>query len=280
MEQTPLDSPLHSLEGDDNLSEDENVPYGSFFDFLLAQAQALGVALLLLLILTVPIIIGVLPNLSAVSFKPCMDGNFRVSDISSPFDPRTIFAISLGFGSFDFAVAKGIDVAFDLIVGRGGQLLLGLIAYPVFTDILLYSMETRPATYNYFAAIAFDTVSVATMSQISKDLGRQPKGNRSVRTILIPIGLLLASLYILAFPTLASAATGYITSQDPVVPLVDASGTTESWPGAFKICAFFIEDGNRISGLNASQCVLNDGSLLYNNTSNCKWLIPWNSGKG
>lgn len=269
--------PLRTIDEEECPSEEEEPePPDSFIDFLYAQTQGLGASLIVLSILSAPIIVGVLPNLSAVSFRTCMDGNFRVSDISSPWDPRTIFAISLGFGSFEFTVAKGIDVAFDLIVGRGGQLLLSLIAYPVFTDMLLYSMETRSATYAYFSAIAFDTVSVSTMSQISKDLCRQPKGNRSLRTVLIPIGLLLASVYILAFPTLASAATGYITSQDPVVPLIDDEGTTASWPGEFRPCAYVIEDADRLPGLNSSQCILYDnGNSFFNQTSDCKPRIKF-----
>ncbi|GME34466.1 hypothetical protein BKCO1_7600019 [Neofusicoccum parvum] len=189
---------------------------------------ALGASLLIGIIAVVPVIIGILPSLSGVTFRTCMDGNFRIADINSPYDVRTIFAISLGFGSFDFAVAKGIDIVFDLIVGRGGQLLLGLVSYPVFAKVLLHSMERRPASYQYFTAMAFETVSVFTMGQIARNLGPQPRGKHTLRTILIPIGLLIASLYILAFPTLASAATGYSTSQDPYVSL--GGNGTSPWP--------------------------------------------------
>ncbi|KAL1633020.1 hypothetical protein SLS58_011252, partial [Diplodia intermedia] len=220
-----------------------------------------------------PIIIGVLPNLSAVGFKTCMDGNFRVSTITSPWDPRTIFAISLGFGSFDFAVAKGIDIAFDLIVGRGGQLLLGLIAYPVFTDVLLYSMETQSATYAYYAAVAFDTVSVSTMTQISKDLCQRPKANRNLRIILVTSGLLLTSLYIVSFPTLASAATGYTTLQDAVVPLLGDERTTVLWPGDFQPCSFIIKDGDRIPELHSNACITAD-SDFFNRTTQYAQLLP------
>ncbi|KAL0257633.1 hypothetical protein SLS55_006796 [Diplodia seriata] len=208
--------PLRNMDEEQSLQDEDELPPQNFRNFLYAQAQGITVALLSCLCLGLPIIIGVLPNLSAVGFKTCMDGNFRVSTITSPWDPRTIFAISLGFGSLDFAVAKGIDIAFDLIVGRGGQLLFGLIAYPVFTDVLLYSMETQSATYAYYAAVAFDTVSVSTMTQISKDLCQRPKANRNLRIILVTTGLLLTSLYIVSFPTLASAATGYTTLQDAV----------------------------------------------------------------
>ncbi|GME31867.1 hypothetical protein BKCO1_7600019 [Neofusicoccum parvum] len=201
-----------------------------------------------------------------------MDGNFRIADINSPYDVRTIFAISLGFGSFDFAVAKGIDIVFDLIVGRGGQLLLGLVSYPVFAKVLLHSMERRPASYQYFTAMAFETVSVFTMGQIARNLGPQPRGKHTLRTILIPIGLLIASLYILAFPTLASAATGYSTSQDPYVSL--GGNGTSPWPGNFTMCQFVIEDGARVQGLDNFSCVQSDlkfvdnGTLSTDSTSN------------
>jgi hypothetical protein len=41
------------------------------------------------------------------------------------------FAITLQFGDFSFDTAKLIDITWDLVVGRGGQLCLAYISYPI-----------------------------------------------------------------------------------------------------------------------------------------------------
>ncbi|OJD29615.1 uncharacterized protein BKCO1_7600019 [Diplodia corticola] len=211
-------------------------------------------------VVALPLVFIGLPRLSIVRFGACMDGNFRMSDINSPFDVRTAFAVSLGFGRLEFAVAKGIDVVFDLVVGRGGQFLLAWLTYPVFTRALLCSMETRSASYDYFAAMAFETVSVSTMAQISQNMTRREKGKRSSRNAFVCVGLLFASLYVLSFPTLASAATGYSTSQEPQMTLKGGQNTTASW-AKFAACEYVIEDGDRLPDGKKGQCITASDSL-------------------
>lgn len=54
--------------------------------------------------------------------------------VPSPYnlswDPALFISVTLGFGTFTFPVAKTIDVFWDLIVERGGQLLLVFLINP------------------------------------------------------------------------------------------------------------------------------------------------------
>ena len=74
----------------------------------------------------------------------------------SVWDTSQFLDITLGFGSFEFGVAKGIDVGWDLIVGRGGQIILALLSYRVLSAVLLHSMETRTASLYTYTALGFD----------------------------------------------------------------------------------------------------------------------------
>ena len=53
------------------------------------------------------------------------------------WDHRLFFSISLAYGNFTFSTAKTIDVFWDLIVGRGGQLLLSVLVYSALRRSLL-----------------------------------------------------------------------------------------------------------------------------------------------
>lgn len=61
-------------------------------------------------------------------------------DYSPIWDPSLFFTINLAYGSLFFSVVKFIDACWDLVIGRGGQLLAAMLAYrhlrPSFTLLL------------------------------------------------------------------------------------------------------------------------------------------------
>ena len=109
-----------------------------------------------------------------------------------------------------FAVAKLIDVVWDLVIGQGGRLLLAWISYGVFMDGLTRLMETSAVSYQLYAFIVVETSSLTSIwcSLKAVSTGHGWRG----RAFLAWFGL--ATLYILAYPTLMSAATGYLTPSD------------------------------------------------------------------
>lgn len=268
MEEIPLESPSSSPKG-------SKPSRGSAKTIIKRTVPPLAptVSLLLLcLVLGTPMILVILPTLPGISkVGECIDGDFRTTNIDHPFQVRSVFAVSLGFGSFEFAVARVIDIMFDLVVGRGGQAFLAYLTYPVFTKVLLCSMETRSASYGYFSAIAFDTVSLSTMSQMSKDMSRRNKGKRDIKHVFVCLGLLAACLYVLAFPTLASAATGYSASHEPRVTLRDSPNSTAALEG-FVECEYVIEDGDRLKGGMKDQCITSNNRLI-DAVWNCKFMM-------
>jgi hypothetical protein len=86
-----------------------------------------------------------------------------------------------------------------------GQSLLAYIAYSVFTKSLVRNMEQRPVSYGTFEAITFRNSTVVSLWLMLRDYATNG-GGRAKAAIM---WMIVASSYVLAFPTLMSAVTGY-----------------------------------------------------------------------
>lgn len=107
-----------------------------------------------------------------------------------------------------FAMAKFIDVVWDSVIGQGGRLLLAWISYVVFMDGLARLMETSAISHQLYASIVFQTSSLTSIwySLKAVSTGQYWRG----RAFLAWFGL--ATIYVLGYPTLMSAATGYVNT--------------------------------------------------------------------
>ncbi|KAF5021781.1 hypothetical protein F66182_6156 [Fusarium sp. NRRL 66182] len=198
------------------------------------------------------------------------DGEFLfTSDTESNFDwwaATGFFQITLGLGRFDFATAKAIDVVWDLVIGRGGQTVMALVSWRVFSEYLQVSIATKPATYTTVWLLRFQTdpSAVSTLRLMSHFYKR---GLASKSTMFF---IIAAASFILAFPTYASSMTGYVpyneayirTNDGNLVRLIDASPAAFIIHDAYRITASgsFTEDylvtwkdDASIYGLNASE---------------------------
>lgn len=148
------------------------------------------------------------------------DGSRRGSDIScdlvatnaSSFEKT--FSIDLRSQSqLSFAQAKFIDVVWDLLIGQGGRLLLVWLSYIVFMDGLARLMETSAVSFDFYASIVFSTSSLTATWHAFKAISTS-HGWRG-RAFLAWFGF--ATIYVLAYSTLMSAATGYINPSDVLI---------------------------------------------------------------
>lgn len=156
-----------------------------------------------------------------------------------PWPVSQLLTINLGFGTMSFSIAKFVDVVWDVVVGRGGQVLLTYVAYRVFTKSLARAMEGSQVSYHTFAAFAFEPGTVTGMFMLAKDFA----SNRSLRSKMIVSWVLVATLYIVAFPTLSSAMTGYTSIV--AAYLEDKSQNQVRWE-LFRRVYYIIEDADRI----------------------------------
>ncbi|KAJ4302692.1 hypothetical protein N0V90_001581 [Kalmusia sp. IMI 367209] len=118
---------------------------------------------------------------------------------------EALFVLDWKFGQFTFSQVKTIDVAWDILVGRGVQMAFWAVSYRVFTDALLRLIERHPASYETFMSISLEGPCLASSWMLLKQLFR----NRSKRTWFLFYFMLLSSIYVLSIPPLLGAMTGY-----------------------------------------------------------------------
>ncbi|KAL0260222.1 hypothetical protein SLS55_003906 [Diplodia seriata] len=137
------------------------------------------------------------------------------------FSRPSIVTVTLAFGTYNFEQAKWIDLAWDIGVGRIGQMCLVSISYVVITRSMLRAMETTAVPHRLFSDISFLGPSssitlwrVATVTPKSQ-LWKAWKGRLFVITLIMA--------YLIAFPTMVSAMTGYITTYSTRIEIEEAS---------------------------------------------------------
>lgn len=163
---------------------------------------------------------------------------WRIMDSSYFFSPN------LAFGSLSFTAVKVIDVIWDLVVGRGGQLVLGYITYRVFNESLLYYMENHPTSYKLYTAVAFEPISLMALGALGKEcLALDQSSWKRFFRWLTMLCMLLSTLYVLSFPTLMSAMTGYTTTDRAYIE--DNDGNLIDFH-KFSRIDYKIEDSSRI----------------------------------
>ena len=156
--------------------------------------------------------------IAPLSPRPC-----DVGDVWSSWS--ALFEINMRTGNLSFTAAKLIDVAFDIVVGRGGQAVLAWIAYRVYTDVLTRITEKGQIRYDLFAAFTIKPNDGLTLGKAAASIPVTPhlwaKG-----TLLC---IVLAMSYVLAYPTLMSAATSLVAATITSVRL-DGNGTAPLVP--------------------------------------------------
>ncbi|XPS95522.1 hypothetical protein M3J09_004810 [Ascochyta lentis] len=151
------------------------------------------------------------------------------------------FQITLGFGHLTFTQAKAIDVIWDIVVGRGGQGLLALLSWQTFVQYVTTSMEIRPVTFNTYRTIFLQNESlILAIPRIIRDFSRR----RGLHSKFAMVFIVLTMLFVLIFPTLGSAMTGYSGNVEAYVPDIAGNNILFS---SFRPLYYVIHDGNRVN---------------------------------
>lgn len=214
-----------------------------------------------------------------------------ISGMFSPLDTcpslftfSGFFQINVGLGSLTFTEAKVIDTIWDLVktpnslfrpirplispfilqvVGRGGQMCLALVSWRVFADCATISLTTRPLSFAAFHTIflesepsIFSSWNVATSFIFQKHLVSK----------VVSAFVIFVMFFILAWPTLISAATGYAPITQAVIQEQLEGGETDPNLIAFsrfQPIAYVIHDFWRVNALNTNL-------IVYNTSNECK----------
>ncbi|KAL8795150.1 MAG: hypothetical protein Q9195_002305 [Heterodermia aff. obscurata] len=174
------------------------------------------------------VLLHYLPDLLPDQPSNLYPGETRVScdlTVSSGSRLQNAFMINLRSAQqLSFPAAKLIDVIWDLVIGQGGRLLMAWAAYRVFMDALVTLMETTSVSYDVYSSLVFDTTSLLSTWKATKALIK----SGSWRSRVFMFWFCLASFYILSFPTLMGAATGYVSPSTVGYNMDDGSFVTAS----------------------------------------------------
>ncbi|KAH7142700.1 hypothetical protein B0J13DRAFT_503038 [Dactylonectria estremocensis] len=193
---------------------------------------------LVCVVITIPII----SSLAVVDVSACRpDGSFSPYTGYSFWDFSGFFQITLPFGSLTFTQAKVIDIVWDLAVGRAGQSILAYYSWNAFSSYVRSSMATGPVTFDtFFTVYLEDEASLRSTAKMMRDFSTR----RGLRSKLAMTFFIIAMIYVLAWPTLAGAMTGYTSANGAFV--IDNQQNLISF-SSFTPVAYVIHDGWRLN---------------------------------
>ena len=120
-----------------------------------------------------------------------------------------------------FINANIIDVAFNTVAGRGRHACLAWIAYRVYTDVLIRIAENGKIRYDLFAAIALCPNAIRTFGTAVAAVS----STQNLWTEFMLVWTMLAMSYVLAYPTLVSAAASLVAPDSGAVAVAGRVGT-------------------------------------------------------
>ncbi len=176
------------------------------------------------------------------SFTHCnFNGEFTPLDKPTLglWDPSGFFYINVSWGKMAFSTAKFIDIAWDIVVGRGGQALLALTTFKVSSQYLALTMREAPVSYNTFESLAFVPPTIVRTIRLAGDV----LTHRGWRARLIIVWIILSSLFVLSFSSWITAMSGYSSNIEAVMPNYDNDSVM--WSN-FAVVQFAINDAERI----------------------------------
>lgn len=211
----------------------------SFFTWLGFSVWALG---LIILCIIFPLVITHTMSLESSEYwNYCApDGSFSLEPTNA-WSPDWTFQIVLAFGSLSFTQAKVVDIVWDIGVGRLGQSLLAYFSWKAFSVYVRASMETTPVTYRTFwTSFMQNHASLRSIFHLMRDFASR----RGLRSKLAMAFMIITMVFVMVFPTLASAMTGYTANNEAVIKF--GNGTQTPF-GNFLQLAAIIHDGGRVN---------------------------------
>jgi hypothetical protein len=212
---------------------------------------------------------------------------YRYSSVfgTSPYwDSRLFLSVTMGVHGLTFGQAKAIDIGFDLVAGRGSQVLLALATYPILRRSILRSMEVREFSLALLMPFFLERLSVFSLWAMFANMrSRRTKPKTDDQTEEIQyrkarvrvdwrvVLVFLVGCYVLALPTVTSVMTSYQVRSAPFLP--DGLGYVSTMEIENQIPDFILGDGDLV-GLSDNYPVYNDiDNDLLSTCLACKSIV-------
>jgi hypothetical protein len=203
--------------------------------------------------------------------------------VSPYWDNRLFLSVTMGFHGLTFVQAKAIDICFDLVVGRGSQVLVALATYPILRRSILRSMEVREFSLALLLPFFMERLSVYSLwAMVANMRSRRTKPKTDDQTEQIKfrrarvridwrvILVILVGCYVLALPTFTSVMTSYQSSSAPYMPSNGSEGYFSANDFDNRLPDFVIDYGELV-GLSTDFPLYNDSdSDIISTYSECK----------
>jgi len=179
----------------------------------------------------------------------CIAGVFQSAGITTIGAVDGTFDITLGFGTFSFTAVKLIDILWDVVVGRGSQVIVAWCTYRVLVGALLFSMESTAVSFDTYATTTLKSGSFsALISQFCDIFRSHKKQGKRVNSVFLLLALALLTAYTVSLPTMLSAISGYQALSDPIMPYPADSAYAGTLFPASKLSRvqFVLTDGDRV----------------------------------
>lgn len=209
-------------------------------------------------------------NVFAAKSINCGNSNIDSSPANSTIMGfEGLFVLDQTWGKFSFATVKTIDVAWDILIGRGIQLVAWWVGYVVFSDALLRVIERHPASFRIFQRIALEGPSLLSLWTLCK----QVLSVSSKRSKALFAYILLSTTYILCIPMFLGAMTGYDSTS---IAWVDLDDTNNIVPTSALVYSWVIT-GTMNTTFDKPACENASGSSLrelyiYPRLSKCRYI--------
>lgn len=146
-----------------------------------------------------------------------VDGNVAQArlDYQPIWDAGLFFAINIAYGQYNFTTVKLIDACWDVVVGRLGQGVVGIIAFRVLRRSMALLMEESVILVSTAATVCCQQIQLVSVWELLRGvfvspirlppLGRRRRLRNATRHVMY----VFACAYVLAFATFVSVMTGY-----------------------------------------------------------------------
>lgn len=149
---------------------------------------------------------------------------------------------------------------------------LACVNWTVFNEWLVYHAERWRTSYKMYTAVALQTTSWTMMGVAAKEFlcFGEKSWERFFRWLAM-FCLFISTLYVLAFPTLMAAMTGYITTYEPYME--DYDRNLIEWEKVQGVVAV-VHDAERLRlGYDRPLVVVEDDKEVYQAWNDCEFFI-------
>lgn len=133
-----------------------------------------------------------------------------------------LIGIDVRFGRMTFGQAKGLDLAWNWVAGRGIQFLLTLVAYRVFIGALMRTAEVTYVPYELFTSLALFSTKTDALWHLTQGF----MALSGWRFKFIVGWLLFSTGYLAIFPSLMDVISGYEAAYVSVLVLPNKTTLT------------------------------------------------------